>query len=42
MRNGFGVEIYENGNVYIGNFIKNKKHGDGQFYWFNISPPVKK
>lgn len=28
--------MYPNGNVYIGEYQKNKKHGDGVFYWFNM------
>ena len=41
VREGFGVQIYPNGNLYIGQFSNNKKHGKGQFYWFNLSPPIK-
>lgn len=35
------MEIAQNGNVYIGGFVNNKKHGNGQYYWFNLSPPNK-
>ena len=37
MRHGFGVEINDNGNVYLGSFVKNKKHSNEQFYWFTLS-----
>lgn len=41
-RNGHGVEIYSNGNVYVGEFGNNKKHGVGVFYWFTLSPTLNK
>lgn len=41
VKSGHGVEIYANGNAYIGNFDKNKKHGKGNFFWFNLSNPIK-
>lgn len=36
-KSGFGVEIYQNGNVYVGDFSQNKKHGKGSFFWFNLT-----
>ena len=30
------MEIYPNGNLYIGQFLNSKKHGQGKFYWFNM------
>ena len=30
------VEIYENGNLFLGEFLNNKKHGKGKFYWFSL------
>jgi hypothetical protein len=30
------MEIYSNGNVYVGQFSRNKKHGSGIFYWFSL------
>jgi hypothetical protein len=32
-----GVEIYANGNLYLGEFQNSKKHGHGQFFWFHLS-----
>jgi len=40
MKHGKGVEIYPNGNLFIGSFKDNKKHGEGTFYWFNLSSPA--
>lgn len=31
------MEVYSNGNLYIGHFLNNKKHGQGTFYWFSLS-----
>ena len=28
--------MYSNGNLYIGDFDRNKKHGKGTFYWLNL------
>ena len=32
-RNGVGVEIYEQGNFYVGDFNNNKRHGKGSMVW---------
>ena len=29
--------MYSNGNVYVGEYHQNKKHGDGSFFWFSLS-----
>jgi hypothetical protein len=34
-RNGFGVEIYEDGNFYIGNFANSRRSGEGKMVWMN-------
>lgn len=36
-----GIEIYTNGNLYLGDFLNNKKHGKGQFFWFNLAAKSK-
>jgi hypothetical protein len=36
-KSGFGVEVYQNGNVYVGEFGQNKKHGRGSFFWFSLN-----
>jgi hypothetical protein len=30
-----GCEIYANGNMYVGEYHQNKKHGKGTFFWFS-------
>ena len=31
------MELYGNGNVYVGEFSAGKKHGTGLFFWFNLT-----
>lgn len=33
--NGFGVYVYENGDIYTGNFKEDKREGDGSFLYEN-------
>ena len=30
-----GFEVYKNGNSYKGNFLNNRPHGKGAYYWAN-------
>ena len=32
-RNGLGVEVYEDSNFYVGNFLDNKRSGQGKMLW---------
>lgn len=29
--------MYSNGNLYIGQYSQNKKHGKGSFFWFSLN-----
>lgn len=33
MKNGYGIWADDSGDVYKGNFLKNKKDGYGEYYW---------
>jgi len=35
LREGRGYELYQNGNVYIGEFHRGKAHGSGKYLWVN-------
>lgn len=30
-----GFEVYKNGNKYTGQFMNNKPHGKGKYFWAN-------
>ena len=36
-KNGKGIEHYENGDIYAGNFINNLFEGSGKYYWVSGS-----
>ena len=36
-KEGYGVFIWENGNLYQGNFVADQRHGYGEMYWSNGS-----
>jgi len=33
MQHGFGCEMWPDGSMYEGNYVKGKKHGNGKFKW---------
>ena len=37
MRNGYGIEHYEEGSIYKGTFLNGKKHGIGVYVWMDRS-----
>lgn len=37
VKEGFGIELFRNGDRYIGNYSNGKFEGEGKYIWFNRS-----
>lgn len=37
MKHGYGVEMFANGDVYIGNYFEDQPNGMGEYKWSNMA-----